>query len=180
MNREDLVGFLIENGRRWVESQRDLHRSSARALSESERSELAPFFEPKTLNRARVKVVPTIESPEFYSVLPDEANADLLLTFNRMTGITFENTILISKSQMPFRTQLLPLLFHELVHVVQYEVLGLHAFMERYVRGWAENGFIYHAIPLERDAYELQEQYEVNPRLSFSVTEETRRRLGFY
>jgi uncharacterized protein YjaZ len=169
MNREDLVGFLIENGCRWVESQRDLHRSSARALSESERTELARFFEPETLNRARVKVA-----------LPDEAKTDLLLTFNRMAGITFENTILISKSQMPFRTQLLPLLFHELVHVVQYEVLGLHAFMERYVRGWAENGFIYHAIPLERDAYELQEQYEVDPRMGFSVTAEVRRRLGFY
>ena len=50
-------------------------------------------------------------------------------------------------------------------------------FVTRYIRGWAENGYDYHAIPLERDAYRLQERYERNPEQSFSVSEEVARRL---
>jgi hypothetical protein len=33
----------------------------------------------------------------------------------------------------PAEDRWLPLLFHELVHVVQYKVLGLEGFMQRYV-----------------------------------------------
>jgi hypothetical protein len=177
MNQED-ISNLVEEAVRWVEAQRDIHRSGARSLSESERSEFSRFFEPKTLDHARIKAASVIEKPGFFSALSDPGKRDLLLTFTRMAGITFEDTIVISKSQMPLRSQLPPLLFHELVHVVQYEILGVRAFMERYVDGWVGNGFAYHAIPLERDAYELQEQYEVYPRLSFSVRAEVHRRLG--
>ncbi len=50
--------------------------------------------------------------------------------------------------------------------------------MTRYIRGWAENGYDYNAIPLERDAYQLQERYERNPDQPFSVSEEVAQRLG--
>ena len=36
MNPEDRLQFFIENGIRWVESQSDAHRLSARDLSETE------------------------------------------------------------------------------------------------------------------------------------------------
>ena len=179
MDREEFSG-LIEDAVQWIEAQREAHRQGARPLTESEKTDLGRFFDAETLGRARVKVVQTVEPPEFASGLPARAQTDLLMTFSRLVGITFQDTIVVSKTQMPLRSQLLPLLFHELVHVVQYEVLGIHAFIERYILGWVDNGFSYHSIPLERDAYELQEQYEVNPHLSFSVSTEVRRRLGFY
>jgi len=178
LNKKDITN-LVEEAVQWVESQRGIHRPDSRVLSESERTELARFFEPETLNRARIRAVSMIERPGFFTILGDKGKADMLQTFNRMAGIAFADTIVVSRSQMPVRSQLLPLLFHELVHVVQYEVLGLRAFVELYVSGWAETGFSYHSIPLERDAYELQEQYEIYPRLSFSVTAEVCRRLGF-
>ena len=179
MDRDEISG-LIEDAVRWIEAQRETYRQGARPLTDSEKAELGRFFDAQTLGRARVKVVQTVELPDFSSGLPDRAQTDLLMTFSRLVGITFKDTIVISKTQMPLRSQLLPLLFHELVHVVQYEVLGIHAFMERYILGWVDNGFSYHSIPLERDAYELQEQYEVNPHLSFPISTEVRRRLGFY
>lgn len=176
MERREFLQYVIGQACEWVQSQRDTHRPEARALTRTEKSELGRFFENATLERVKVKTAPTIEEPPFYSVLCEHLKADPF-NFRRTAGIAFVDTVVVSKSQLMFRSHLLPLLFHELVHVVQYEILGLRPMMERYVNGWAENGFQYHTIPLERDAFILQEQYEANPEIAFSVPSEIRRRL---
>jgi hypothetical protein len=55
------------------------------------------------------------------------------------------------------------------------DVLGVPAFAGRYVEGWAQSGFDYFAIPLERQAYELQNRFERgelrNPDVEGSVRE---------
>ncbi|MGC2198395.1 MAG: hypothetical protein WA628_27235 [Terriglobales bacterium] len=66
-------------------------------------------------------------------------------------------------------------LFHELVHVVQYRVLGLRRFAELYVRGFLEGGG-YEGIPLERQAYELGACFDRQPNKIFSVEEDVIRR----
>jgi hypothetical protein len=66
-------------------------------------------------------------------------------------------------------------LFHELVHVVQYRVLGLKEFARLYVRGFLENGG-YMGIPLERQAYELARRFDARPEKIFSVEEDVIRR----
>jgi len=58
-------------------------------------------------------------------------------------------------SHEPFNDRLL---FHELVHVVQYEKLGLEGFAAKYVRGFL-NGGSYEGIPLEMNAYELDARF---------------------
>jgi hypothetical protein len=67
-------------------------------------------------------------------------------------------------------------LFHELVHVVQYRVLGLRRFARLYVKGFLE-GCGYEGIPLERQAYELGARFEKRPEDFFSVEEDVIRRL---
>jgi hypothetical protein len=66
-------------------------------------------------------------------------------------------------------------LFHELVHVVQYRVLGLKEFARLYVRGFFQGGG-YDGIPLERQAYALGERFERQPENTFSVEEDVIRR----
>ncbi len=102
----------------------------------------------------------------------------LPLDFTTMEGITFVDTILVSDREHPPDQPLAPLLFHELVHVVQYAMLSLPVFMSRYVRGWAEAGQDYFSIPLEEGAYAVQNRYVAQPNASFSVEEEVRRQLG--
>jgi hypothetical protein len=68
-------------------------------------------------------------------------------------------------------------MFHELIHVVQYDILGLDKFVELFITGWVNQGFNYAAIPLEMDAYELQYQYASAPDLSFDVQDEVSQRL---
>jgi len=66
-------------------------------------------------------------------------------------------------------------LFHELVHVVQYRVLGLKRFSELYVKGFLLRGG-YARIPLEQQAYALGARFDESPGIEFSVEEEVIRR----
>ncbi len=43
----------------------------------------------------------------------------------------------------------LPILFHELVHLVQCQMLGTERYLDGYVRSWAENGREYRSIAFE-------------------------------
>ena len=72
------------------------------------------------------------------------------LDFTTMEGITFVDTILVSDRKHPPDQPLAPLLFHELVHVVQYAMLGLPVFISRYVRGWAARSTV--PFPLNRNS----------------------------
>ena len=177
MNLENSIGFLIEHAIQWVETQRDEHRLTARNLTETEKSEFTPFFDSKILNLARIKIVSVIENPAFYSDLQD-LKTPKLLNFNNVAGITFKDTILISQRFLKADSRLRSLIFHELVHVVQYEIFGVREFIARYVREWAENGFAYSAIHFEIEAYELHQRYEKNPSQGFPVAEKVCQRLG--
>ncbi|HKK28450.1 MAG TPA: hypothetical protein VKB18_10235 [Gemmatimonadota bacterium] len=105
-----------------------------------------------------------IDNPPFYREI-----GRVLLDFTGMSGITFRDTVVVHAERVP-EPPPLALLFHELVHVVQFEALGVTEFTRRYVAGWAEGGFSYHAIPLERQAYRLQAGFE-SGRLDRSVNE---------
>jgi hypothetical protein len=66
-------------------------------------------------------------------------------------------------------------LFHELVHVVQYRVLGLRQFAKLYVGGFLRGGD-YERIPLELQAYELGSRFDTEPGALFDVEEDVIRR----
>jgi hypothetical protein len=87
-----------------------------------------------------------------------------------MAGITFQDVV------VHIETLTLSLLFHELVHAVQYSHLGRQGFAERYVRGFLSGGS-YEEIPLEKQAYELEGRFARNPAERFSVDEDVRQRL---
>ncbi len=69
MDIQVVIDFLIRNGAEWVRAQRDLYRPTARPLTTEEKAAFAGFFEGQTLDSARIKNVPVIQNPEFYSQL---------------------------------------------------------------------------------------------------------------
>jgi hypothetical protein len=164
---EQLINYLIVNGKAWVKSQRESHRPKAEPLPTAAREHLSPYFDKETLESIRVRQVEHIENPEFYEVF-EKAGQPIPLDFRAMEGITFIDTILIAESRMVSKDWTSSL-FHECVHAVQYQVLGLDRFIEEYVRGWAKKGFDYFSIPLERQAYDLQRVFEMDKQQSFSV-----------
>jgi len=50
-------------------------------------------------------------------------------------------------------------LFHELVHVAQYQRIGVDRFLHHYVTSWAQAGFRYERIILEMHAYGLDREF---------------------
>lgn len=172
----ELIDSLVEKAVDWVELQRDAFRSGAFALPEPERTLIAPFFKEETLASVRFRHIPQIENPDFLGFVKDREAASKSFDFSQMAGITFVDTVVLSDAYFE-ETDLVSLLFHECVHVVQYRQLGVEGFMRRYVEGWASNGMDYFAIPLERDAYELERQFRFQPHRPFFVEDAVALRL---
>jgi hypothetical protein len=74
-------------------------------------------------------------------------------------GIAFIDTVVLVR---PARNR--STLFHELVHIQQYQMLGTARFASLYLRGWLEHGRDYMSIPLEVDAYELTDGFAAGER----------------
>ena len=92
-----------------------------------------------------------------------------------MAGLTFQDTFFVS--QLRPIENLLALIFHELVHVVQYEILGVDELVKQYVHGLADGGYDYFKIPAEIVAYDLQARFEAHQLAGVDVMEEIRQRL---
>jgi hypothetical protein len=170
---EILLRFAIFVGTTWIKLQRRKHRRQARALLPEERDALSTYFDENTLDSVRIAFASQLTSPVISSLLRI-FRLSHLLDMRGAAGITFGEVVLIirddRKSSVDFS-----LLFHELIHVVQYRVLGLHSFMKRYIRGWNENSRAYLLIPLERDAYSLQARFDRGEK--FDAEEEAVKRL---
>jgi hypothetical protein len=175
MNR--LMALLIAQGQKWIKEQREAFRPKGRKLSENTIARFSPFFAASLLQAVRLVMVPALENPKFleaYHSTFDE-KAIPLLDFTSFAGITYVDTILLVDEfpgADPDAT-----LFHELVHAVQYNLLGPEKYVELYLLGWINQGFNYAAIPLEMDAYDLQNRYEADPASPFQVEDEVSRSL---
>lgn len=133
---------------------RQQHRLSAAArhLPPNDQETLRPYFHPSDLRRVKViegDPLPVAEPPltgalrRFGLRFPPVAQVE---------AITFGHVIASRERMAP------ALLFHELVHVVQFRLLGIPRFTWLYARGLLEGGS-YESIPLERCAFQLEERY---------------------
>lgn len=156
---------------RWVERRRQVHRRRASPLAEEVRAQLEQWFEPGTLSRARIRSVPPFRNPAVFAHLPWS-----LPRLPVHAAITFGDTILVSRLPAPGPAPA-SLVFHELVHVVQYDVLGIAEFTRLYLAGWVAHGFRYRRIPLEVMAFELQRRFDGGERLAEPVEVYVRRAL---
>lgn len=145
-----LIGSL------WLLSRRRVYRRSARALTDDERSRLGPCFSPELLDTVRVADVARLENPAGYRVAR-RLGFGAALDLTTVGGMAFVDTVVIVERRG--KADRIGTLFHELVHVAQFRVLGVRGFTREYVRGWLECGREYLRIPLERDAYELQARF---------------------
>lgn len=153
---------------RYISHHRKQLLPAAKPLSERDRADLAGFFPAPILAEMRA-VRASMPNPKFYALVR-MLGVKGVLEMSSIGAITLVDLIAypdrISRST----------LFHELVHVVQYQVLGLRRFADLYVCGFLNHGG-YDGIPLERQAYELENRFSRNPKKIFSVEEDVVRRL---
>jgi hypothetical protein len=156
----------------YISTQRDKYAPDATALSPQQRAAVGPFFSQKVLDGTRLLVLQgaRVANPDFYPILRSLGFRNLP-DQSRMGAITFCDVVV---SHERFTAGLL---FHELVHVEQYRQLGIPRFSELYVRGFL-NGGSYEAIPLEVNAYSLEDRFRRDPRRTFSVQAEVEQWLA--
>jgi hypothetical protein len=150
----------------YILAQRDTYASRAVPLSGQQRAVLAPFFSPELLGNTRVLVLAgeRVANPDFYPMLRTIGSKNLP-DQSAMAAITFYDVVVAHEPFSP------SLLFHEFVHVEQYGQLGVPRFAELYIRGFL-NGGGYEAIPLEVNAYALEDRFRSDPNQGLSVRQE--------
>lgn len=155
------ISELISKVALFIEEQQRTSAPASRSLSDLERTSLVVHFPKDILETARLARVKHLQNPPFYAEL-ERMGFQNLPQFRQMAAVTFVDVIV---AQNEFTASLL---FHELVHVVQYKELGLQKFAELYVRGFLETGE-YLSIPLERVAYHLEGLFRLRPDLAIEV-----------
>jgi hypothetical protein len=164
-----MISQLAAMVEEYITSSRARFASQAVPLTEAQRGAMRAFFPAEALDQARLCLLrgKRVPNPSMYSMakmmgirnLPD---------FAEMAAITFVDVIV---SHEEFTDALL---FHELVHVVQYAQMGVKEFAVCYVNGFIQGGS-YEEIPLEKSAYLLEGRFSQNGRQPFSVDDEVRR-----
>ncbi len=167
LNDSEIDG-IVRQVAQYIESQRQAYLGKTSPLDKRQKAVMALFFPESVLNSTRVVVLADqrVSNPGFYKDLVTMGfDLGSLPDFTDKAAITFVNTVVFHE---PIGNRLL---FHELVHVVQYAKLGLAEFAAKYVNGFLTGGS-YEAIPLERNAYELDERFHRAPAHAFSVEDE--------
>jgi hypothetical protein len=168
-SQAELAGLVAE-AVAWMQQQRDKYYPLGEPLPEPEKRKLRPFFPGASLDRLRIKHVAltgeTIPYPPFYErvraggarVVPDAAH---------MTAMPFIDVALFNR-EPTLRT-----IFHTLVHVTQFRMVGLEKVMSGYFQALNESG-LWMVVPYEEQAYRMDARYTKDPFDIFSVDEEIR------
>jgi hypothetical protein len=164
-----MVSQLVSMVEDYITSGQKKYAPQALPLTDAQRSAMQPFFPSAVLDSVRLIVLrgTRVSNPSMYAMakmmgirnLPD---------FSAMAAITFVEVIVCHQE---FTDELL---FHELVHVVQYAQMGLKKFAERFVNGFIMAGS-FEGIPLEKMAQALEARFSQDTRQAFSVDDEVRR-----
>lgn len=136
--------------RQWIEEFMNDHAEQARAVNTLDFTRLSTCFPQELLERAKVVTVPRVPFPPVDRFgLPELASVQQM----SFAGITFKDTFFLQQGQASESLH-----FHELVHVVQWEKLGVDNFLLAYGVGLVQFG--YEQSPLEKLAYSLQESFD--------------------
>lgn len=162
-----LVPLLSWMTARYIGHHRNRLYPDSRPISADRQAPLRGFFSDSVLTETRI-VQAVMPVPVVYPLVKI-LGVKGLLEMSSIAAIT-----LIDVVAYPAKLEL-STLFHELVHVVQYRVLGLKRFAKLYVKGFL-NGRGYYGIPLEKQAYALTARFDEDPDKVFSVEEDVIRR----
>jgi hypothetical protein len=141
----------LPHARDWVERTLGAHRAETRPTASYHFPRLAQFFTPIFLETCFVVVVSRVPVPPLSSFgLPELAEFEN----GNYAGITYRNTYFIREDSWSNES----IHFHELVHVIQWQHLGVDGFLTAYATGLLQHG--YRNNPLEAMAHELQEHFD--------------------
>ena len=164
----DIVGMAVD----WLAQLRAVHRPQGVPLTPVQRDALRHHFDAELLDRVRVVMMESLSRLDDSRLRAHFPTGELPIDLHAITGLTVGDTVCIGRDRLPCDAPLLPVLFQELVHVAQFQRLGLRGFVEHYLAGWAGHGRTHDGIPLERQALALRRRFEAAPSRGFRVHQE--------
>jgi hypothetical protein len=164
---ESEINRFVSEMASFIKDQREKYAPEAEPLPPHDREVFKPFFSEAILNTTLFhrKSDGRIETPDFVKELNDQG---VLFSLDRMEAVTFVDVV-VSYGGLATNVR-----FHELVHAVQYQKMGLKQFANKYFRGLLLRGS-YEKIPLEVNARLLEEKFIKDPSQNFSVEAEVQR-----
>jgi len=134
----------------WIDQTLEVHALDATPVSQSPFIRLQDHYPDALLARTRVVVVPRVPFPPVSQLgLPEFRAMETML----MDGVTYKDTFFVRAG-----SERDSLYFHELVHVVQWDRLGVDNFLYAYAIGLLQHG--YQQSPLEQMAFQLQARFD--------------------
>lgn len=134
----------------WIDRTLQAHASSATSVLNVRFPQLQSHYPDTLLARAQVVIVPRVPFPPVSQLgLPEFSAMEMM----SLAGVTYKDTFFVCNGQ-----QRDSLYFHELVHVVQWDRLGVDNFLLAYAVGLLQHG--YEQSPLEQMAFELQARFD--------------------
>ena len=147
----DRYAAFLPNILAWIHQTLDAHAAEKRPVRSFNFSRLPRYFPADVLNSANVVITENPPRPPLSSFGLSEFAA---FETQPISGITYLDTYFLTPTAARDKS----VHFHELVHVVQWQVLGPEDFLLIYAAGLAERGYL--DSPLERMAYEHQRRFE--------------------
>jgi hypothetical protein len=149
----------------WMRQMLDGHAGEKRSVASFNFPRLPDYFSEQTLNSASVVITRNLPRPPLSSWgLSEFASFET----QAMAGITFDDTYFVQPDVADDES----IHCHELVHLIQWEVLGPKDFLLLYASGLQEHGYL--NSPVEVTAYEHQRRFDAH-RPPYSVDAEVRR-----
>lgn len=136
----------------WIQQTLQTFAPQAKPVTESGFQRLPSYYSSQTLRWAKFVMVDRLPVPPLTQI-----GFAQFQEFERgdFAGITYLDTFFV---RHPFQNK--SLFFHELIHVVQWRLLGPEKFLGLYASGLEQFG--YRQSPLEAMAYEAQEAFDTS------------------
>ena len=136
----------------WIEKTIQASAARSRPVSLSGFSRLPSYFTSKTLQSAKFVIVDRLPMPPLTQMGLTQFSA---YENGNFAGITYLDTFYVRGALINEA-----LFFHELIHVIQWRLLGAEKFLTAYAAGLEQFG--YAESPLEAMAYEAQRMFETS------------------
>jgi hypothetical protein len=152
----------------WVQTTLTANTHLARTVASHGFSRLPLYFAEKTLASTRVVLVDPLPVPPLSSM-----GLARFAEFERgnFEGITYLDTIFLKPTQSNNET----IFFHELIHVIQWRLLGPDRFLFSYANGL--ECFGYRQSPLEAMAYDAEAEF-ASSTTTFNAEKMVAKKLG--
>jgi hypothetical protein len=141
--------LIMPRARRWLRTTIAVHEPQARSIAESRFARLSELFGEEVLSRTRLAAVERVPQPPL-----QQWGIAGGLHAGEVAGVTLDQLILVQLGLERDES----LIFHELVHAIQWRALGRNRFLALYGLLLIEHG--YRGNPLEEMAHDLQAQFD--------------------